>query len=178
MARAIRDGRDWEVGHRIRRPDGEVRHIKSHGVCERDADTAQVIAIFGVIVDVTELELARREAEAATASKAAFLANMSHEIRTPMNGVMGFVELLMDSELDANQRRHLLLIQESAQALLKLLNDILDLSKIEAGQLELNPEPSDVRRDIAQCVRLMTPIAEQKGLELYGRHRRRFSRHA
>ena len=165
MARAIRECRDWELGHRIRRPNGEVRHVKSHGVCDRDA-SGEIVAIFGVIVDVTELELARREAEAATAAKAAFLANMSHEIRTPMNGVMGFVELLMDSDLDAGQRRHLMLIQESAQALLKLLNDILDLSKIEAGQLEMNPEPSDVRRDIAQCVRLMTPIAAQKGLEL------------
>ena len=165
IARGVKQGHDWEVGHRIRRPDGEVRHIKSHGVGDRDA-RGTLNAIFGVIVDVTELELARREAEAATASKAAFLANMSHEIRTPMNGVMGFVELLMDSDLDVSQRRHLQLIQESANALLKLLNDILDLSKIEAGQLEVNPEPSDVGRDIEQCVRLMTPIAEQKGLKL------------
>lgn len=165
VKQAIRDCREWEVDHRILRPDGEVRHVKSHGVCERDAQ-GEVSAIFGVLIDTTELELARREAEAGAASKAAFLANMSHEIRTPMNGVMGFVELLMDSELDAGQRRHLLLVQESAQVLLKLLNDILDLSKIEAGLLDLSAEPSSVRRDIAQCVRLMAPAAEQKGLEL------------
>jgi PAS domain S-box-containing protein len=165
IAQAVKDGRGWEIGLRIRRPDGEVRHIKSHGVCEHGAK-GDVIAIFGVFADVTELEFAQREAEAATASKAAFLANMSHEIRTPMNGVMGFVELLMDSKLDAKQRRHLLLVQESAQALLKLLNDILDLSKIDAGQLDLSAEPSNVRHDITQCVRLMTPAAEQKGLTL------------
>jgi CheY-like chemotaxis protein/HPt (histidine-containing phosphotransfer) domain-containing protein len=83
-----------------------------------------------------------------------------------MNGVMGFVELLMDSKLDVKQRRHLLLVQESAHALLKLLNDILDLSKIEAGQLDISAEPSSVLHDIKQCVRLMTPAAEQKGLDL------------
>jgi PAS domain S-box-containing protein len=165
VSQAVNEGHGWEIAHRVRRPDGSVRYIKSHGVCDRDS-RGEIVAIFGVIVDVTELELSRREAEAATASKAAFLANMSHEIRTPMNGVMGFVELLMDSHLDVPQRRHLLLIQESADALLKLLNDILDLSKIEAGQLEVSLQPSDVRRDIAQCVRLMTPIAERKGLKL------------
>jgi PAS domain S-box-containing protein len=165
IAQAVKDGRGWEIGLRIRRPDGAVRYIKSHGVCEH-AENGDVTAIFGVFADVTELEFAQREAEAATASKAAFLANMSHEIRTPMNGVMGFVELLMDSKLDAKQRRHLLLVQESAQALLKLLNDILDLSKIDAGQLDLSAEPSSVRHDITQCVRLMTPAAEQKGLDL------------
>jgi PAS domain S-box-containing protein len=165
IAEAVKDGRGWEIGLRIRRPDGDVRYIKSHGVCEHAAN-GDVTAIFGVFADVTELEFAQREAEAATASKAAFLANMSHEIRTPMNGVMGFVELLMDSKLDAKQRRHLVLVQDSAQALLKLLNDILDLSKIDAGQLELSAEPSNVRHDIIQCVRLMTPAAEQKGLTL------------
>jgi signal transduction histidine kinase/CheY-like chemotaxis protein/HPt (histidine-containing phosphotransfer) domain-containing protein len=164
IAQAVKDGRGWEIGLRIRRPGGEVRYIKSHGVCEHSPN-GDVTAIFGVFADVTELEFAQREAEAATASKAAFLANMSHEIRTPMNGVMGFVELLMDSKLDAKQRRHLVLVQESAQALLKLLNDILDLSKIDAGQLDLSAEPSNVRHDITQCVRLMTPAAEQKGLE-------------
>jgi PAS domain S-box-containing protein len=165
VVRAIDECHAWETRHRICRPDGEVRHVKSHGVCERD-EFGQAAILFGVVVDVTELELARRDAEAATKAKAAFLANMSHEIRTPMNGVMGFVELLMDSKLDAKQRRHLLLVQESAQALLTLLNDILDLSKIEAGQLDLNAEPSNVRHDIKQCVRLMTPAAEQKSLAL------------
>jgi PAS domain S-box-containing protein len=165
IAQAVKEGRGWEIGLRIRRPDGDVRYIKSHGVCEH-APNGDVTAIFGVFADVTELEYAQREAEAATASKAAFLANMSHEIRTPMNGVMGFVELLMDSKLDAKQRRHLVLVQESAQALLKLLNDILDLSKIDAGQLDLSAEPSNVRHDITQCVRLMTPAAEQKDLAL------------
>jgi PAS domain S-box-containing protein len=165
ILRAVNECRSWEMGHRICRPDGEIRHVKSHGVCERD-ELGQAAALFGVFVDVTELELARRDAEAATKAKAAFLANMSHEIRTPMNGVMGFVELLLDSKLDARQRRHLLLIQESAQTLLKLLNDILDLSKIEADQLTLVSAPSNICRDIAQCVRLMTPIADQKGLKL------------
>jgi PAS domain S-box-containing protein len=165
VEQALRECRDWEIGHRFLRPTGEVRYVRSLGVCERDAH-GEPEAMFGVIIDVTELESARREAEAASASQAAFLANMSHEIRTPMNGVMGFVELLMDSKLNAKQRRHLLLVQESAQALLKLLNDILDLSKIEAGQLDLNAEPSNVRHDIKQCVRLMTPAAEQKGLAL------------
>ncbi|MEO8454745.1 MAG: ATP-binding protein [Sphingomicrobium sp.] len=165
VAAAIRDGLGWEVSHRILRPDGEIRHVRSHGIPERNAQ-GDITLIFGVLADMTTLELAQREAEAATASKAAFLAIMSHEIRTPMNGVMGFVELLMDSELDAKQRRHLLLVQDSAQVLLKLLNDILDLSKIEAHQFDLSAEPSDIRHDIGQCVRLMTPIAEQKGLEL------------
>lgn len=165
VEQSLRECRDWEIGHRFLRPTGEVRHVRSLGVCERDAQ-GEPEAMFGVILDVTELESARREAEAASASQAAFLANMSHEIRTPMNGVMGFVELLMDSKLDAKQRRHLLLVQESARALLKLLNDILDLSKIEAGQLDLNAEPSNLRHDIKQCVRFMTPAAEQKGLTL------------
>ncbi|MEA2676229.1 MAG: hypothetical protein QOJ81_370, partial [Chloroflexota bacterium] len=165
VEQCLRECRDWEVGHRFLRPTGEVRHVRSLGVCERDAN-GEPEAMFGVIIDVTELESARRQAEAASASQAAFLANMSHEIRTPMNGVMGFVELLMESNLDAKQRRQLRLVEESAQTLLKLLNDILDLSKIEAGQLDLSEAPSNVRHDIAQCVRLMTPIAEQKGLKL------------
>jgi PAS domain S-box-containing protein len=166
VTRAVKECHGWEMGHRICRADGEIRYVKSHGVCERD-EAGNAAGVFGVFVDVTELELARRDAEAATKAKAAFLANMSHEIRTPMNGVMGFVELLVDTDLDSKQRRHLLLVQESAQALLKLLNDILDLSKIEAGQVDVSATPSNVRHDIVQCVRLMTPIAEQKGLKLH-----------
>jgi signal transduction histidine kinase/CheY-like chemotaxis protein/HPt (histidine-containing phosphotransfer) domain-containing protein len=165
LAQAQEGCSDWEFSCRVHRPDGQIRHVKSRGVCERNAD-GKTTEIFGVILDVTALEIARREAEAAKATTATFLANMSHEIRTPMNGVMGFVELLLDSNLDKTQRRHLNLIQESAQALLKLLNDILDISKIEAGRLEINPVPFNIRHGIEQCVRLMVPIAEQKGIGL------------
>ncbi|MBA3511542.1 hybrid sensor histidine kinase/response regulator [Sphingomonas sp.] len=164
-AQAVELGVDWEFACRIRRPDNSVRYVKSYGVCARN-ERGETSQVFGVISDVTDLETARRDAEAAKAATASFLANMSHEIRTPMNGMMGFVELLLESDLDAAQRRHLGLVQSSANALLKLLNDILDLSKIEAGRLEIAEAPYSARHGIKECVRLMNPMAEQKGLSL------------
>jgi PAS domain S-box-containing protein len=162
---AMKEGRDWVEAVRLCRPDGEVRHVISQGMCERDGE-GNLTSVFGVIADVTELERARRQAEAATATKAAFLANMSHEIRTPLNGVMGFAELLLASDLEDEQRRHANLIFDSSQALLKLLNDILDVSKIDAGQLEVVAEPFDLDHQLRQCVRLMSSTAQKKGLEL------------
>jgi|GEM_PF-276037 len=162
---ALRKGSDWQYSVRLCRPDGELRYVSSQGVCERDAQ-GNVTGLFGVFADVTELENARREAEAATAAKAAFLANMSHEIRTPLNGVMGFAELLLAAGLPPEQKRHATLIFESAQALLKLLNDILDVSKIDAGQFEVTAEPFDLGHQLRQCVRLMTSTAQKKRLDL------------
>jgi len=165
MRHAIATGSGWEASRQILRPDGELRYIKTHGACEIGED-GRVTALFGVYLDVTDLELARRAAEAASATKAAFLANMSHEIRTPMNGVMGFAELLLATPLDPEQKRHASLILESSGALLKLLNDILDVSKIDAGQMEVASEPFSLRHGIRQCVNLMLAMATQKGLEL------------
>jgi PAS domain S-box-containing protein len=162
---ALREGRDWQYRVRLCRPDGDLRHVSSQGVCERDAD-GKLTSIFGVFADVTELERARCQAEAATAAKAAFLANMSHEIRTPLNGVMGFAELLLAGGLEPQQKRHATLILDSAQVLLKLLNDILDVSKIDAGQLEVAAEPLDLGHQLRQCVRLMESPAQKKGLAL------------
>ena len=168
MVRARTLGEDWNWHIRLLLPGGQVMHAKSHGICQRSPDGA-LVSILGVLADVTELEAARRGAEAATRAQAAFLANMSHEIRTPLNGVLGFISLLLDSKLDPSQRRYLGLVDESAKMLLKLLNDILDLSKVEAGQLEVSASPTDLRQTIRHTLRLMAPLAEQKSIGLKSR---------
>lgn len=114
----------------------------------------------------TELRAARANAEAATAAKASFLANMSHEIRTPMNGVLGFTELLANSALDEEQSRYVQVIADSGRAMMRLLNDILDISKIESGQMQVTAEPMDLRHKLSNCVKLMQPVAIGKGLAL------------
>lgn len=114
-----------------------------------------------------ELEMARKEAETASRIKSEFLANMSHEIRTPLNGVIGFINLLVKTKLDARQSDYLSTIQKSAISLLSIINDILDFSKIEAGKLTLDQVPMDLRECVEDALTLMAPGgAHEKGLEL------------
>ncbi len=113
-----------------------------------------------------ELEMARKEAETASRVKSEFLANMSHEIRTPLNGVIGFINLLMKTKLDARQSDYLATIHKSAFSLLSIINDILDFSKIEAGKLTLDQVPMDLRECVEDALTLMAPNAHEKGLEL------------
>ncbi|WP_417613513.1 CHASE domain-containing protein [Parasphingorhabdus sp.] len=113
-----------------------------------------------------EIVSALEVAEAATGAKSKFLANMSHEIRTPMNGVIGFTQLLDDGTLNQTQQKYIRLISESGSAMMKLLNDILDISKVDSGSMTITPEPFDVRQLLKNCVKMFSPNAEEKNLKI------------
>ncbi len=130
-----------------------LRVARRLGAHERDLTAA-----------MRELEAARDRAEAANVAKSQFLANMSHEIRTPLNGVLGMAQVLGRSDLAPADREKVAVIRNSGEALLCLLNDILDLSKIEAGRMELDPQPFDLEETVAEATRGFCALACQKGI--------------
>lgn len=172
VSNARETGEDYIFQARLVNTLGELRHVESRGMVEKSQD-GQIVALFGVLIDRTdetalraELTDARDAAESAMQAKSQFLANMSHEIRTPMNGVIGFADLLLRGDLTEEQRQQIQLIAESGKAMTLLLNDILDLSKIEAGELSIGVEQVALHHIARHAIRVVEPAAREKNIGL------------
>ncbi len=163
-ATAAAENQPQQFEHRMITSAGEVLWLKTQVRVVTGA--AQARELVGVMVDITVRKRAQEAAEDANSAKSEFLANMSHEIRTPMNGVIGMAELLLDTELNPEQRENLEILKASADSLLGIINDILDFSKIEAGKLDLELIDCDLRSLLETTTKGLSLLAHGKGLEV------------
>ena len=165
-------GKAFELRYRFLRPDGSESWVLGNAIASHGAD-GELNGHIGTVTDITDgyrqsqaLERAKSEAEAATRAKSLFLANMSHEIRTPLNAVLGMTTLLLDTPMDEDQTDFARTIRSSGEALLEIINDILDYSKADVGKLELEQRPFNLRACVEESLDLVTPRALEKGLNL------------
>ncbi|MDF1754162.1 MAG: PAS domain S-box protein [Verrucomicrobiales bacterium] len=167
------DNPDHRNDHRIIRPDGEIRHVRmqSRTIYQGEGDQRRPHLIIGTLLDTSQqreyeaiLEKDRSLAEAASIAKTEFVANMSHEIRTPMTAVLGYTDLLLDLEVNPEKKNHLLTIKRNGRFLLEIINDILDLSKIEAGKMEISSDRFAPQAIVADVRSMMYVRAGEKDL--------------
>jgi signal transduction histidine kinase len=176
---ALRGEKDFDIEFRVLWPDGTTHNIRGIGLVQRDA-SGKPLRMIGTNWAITTSKLAEAElyeinrqlkeaialADAANIAKSEFLTNMSHEIRTPMNGVIGMTGLLLDTELDDEQRSYAEIVRSSGNSLLSLIDDILDFSKIEAKKLDLQMVDFDLSSLLDDFAGTLTVQAHEKGLEL------------
>ena len=157
----------------INKKDGSIKWVLGQAIPEYDENN-KITGYVGTITDITEIKLYEEElnrlkdkAEESDRLKSAFLANMSHEIRTPMNGIMGFAELLKTPKLTGDEQNlYLSLIQESGKRMLNIIKDIIDISRIESGQVTVSPSDVNINEEIEYLYNFFRPEAEEKHLEL------------
>jgi PAS domain S-box-containing protein len=172
LVSTVRSGRPWEGEWFNRRKDGTVYPVRGvvTPVKRRDGTISCFVAVFDDMTEIkrkeAELREARDLARAGDQAKGQFLATMSHEVRTPLNGIVGFTNLLLDTELSAEQRDFVQTIRSSSEALIQLTGDILDYARIESGKLALEPAPCDPRECVEDALDLLAGPAGAKQLEM------------
>ncbi|MCU7555231.1 response regulator [Alteromonas sp. ASW11-19] len=170
---AVENNTKWTTVFRLLLPGGRIKYVQATATQTIDEQTGEAIVVGGNL-DITkerqlvhDLKVQTALAEQSSVAKSRFLANMSHEIRTPMNAILGIGELLQQTRLSAKQTEYMSLVMNSANQLLDLLNDILDLSKIEAGQLSIETVCFPIEEVIGKAVKSQANQAHMKGLDYY-----------
>lgn len=172
VQQCIENGKPYIMRFRVKKGDGELVWVEAHGKGSFDKN-GKIVHLSGTCQDITYiveyelgLEESLKKAQELSETKTQFMANMSHEIRTPLNGIVGVVDLLLESKIDEDQRELLCIMQDATDNLTRLINDILDLSRIEAGALKISYQSFNLKKQIEDIVGLVRPQTIKKNLEL------------